>query len=60
MEEPMDPGTTVDGIIKTSMCKENVGRQNTPSTKQYPDMPSTSGGASIYGPGVKDTYKGGA
>lgn len=57
---PMDPGTKVDGIIDTPMCSENVGKQNTPKTKVYPDMPSSSGGASIYGPGTKDTYKGGA
>ncbi len=59
MKGPMDPGTTV-GDIKTPMCSENVGRKNTPSVKKYPDMPSESGGASIYGPGTKDTYKGGA
>ncbi len=56
---PFESGTTV-GQIKTPMCSENVGRGNTPTTQTYKDMPSSEGGASIKGPGTKDTYKGGA
>lgn len=50
---PMKEGTTTPSGIETSMNATNVGRKNTPSTKSYPDMPSTSGGASIQGPGEK-------
>ncbi len=56
---PGESGTTV-GQIKTPMCSENVGRGNTPSVEKFKDMPSGSGGASIYGPGTKPSYKGGA
>ncbi len=54
---PGDPGTTV-GQIKTPMCSENVGRQNTPTTHDYSKAtgnPSTSGSDQIEGPGVAGT-----
>lgn len=49
-KDPMEPGSMVGGSIKTPMCSENVGRQNTPSVETYKGMPSKSGGSSIKSP----------
>ncbi len=56
MRKPGDEGTTV-GQIQTPMCKENVGRKNTPSILGYGstmDTGGTSGKSQIEGPGTKN------
>lgn len=61
---PMKEGTTV-GEIKTTMNAVNVGKKNsggsikTFGTKDGAPA-SSSGGAGISGPGVKNSYTGGA
>lgn len=61
MREPGDPGSTVDGIIDTPMCKENVGKKAAGGIHTYganTGVPSSDkGGVSIDGPGVKGTWK---
>lgn len=56
MADPAKPGTTIGGI-KTPMMAANIDRQNTPGTKSYPNMPSSSGGGGqIKGPGNQNTW----
>ncbi len=58
IRQPGDPGTTV-GQIETPMCKENVGRKNTPKILTYESTMDTGGEkgkSQIEGPGTKNKY----
>lgn len=57
MAEPMKPAVNRVGQIETPMMACNVGRNNTPTVKKYPGMPSGSGGTNIIGPGKAGSWK---